>query len=199
MRQQLGHLAHRIVRSGRCADGPSVPFRAAELRAPTARSTGATRPATPRTSGSARSASPTTSSVPGPALAATNHPVQNVAAIPAMAVAIEATSTISIGARVFCVDYRQPVMFAKELATLDFFSRGSARARASAPAGCRASTRRWACTGIGPACASIGSRRPSTLIRAHFGDGEIDVHGQHVHAVGFEGVPEAGHRACRRS
>ncbi len=61
---------------------------------------------------------------PGPALTATNHPIQNVAAIPAMAVAIEATSTINIGARVFCTDYRQPVMFAKELATLDFFSRG---------------------------------------------------------------------------
>ena len=33
---------------------------------------------------------------PGPALTATNHPVQNVAAIPAMAVAIEATSTINV-------------------------------------------------------------------------------------------------------
>ena len=41
-----------------------------------------------------------------------------------MAVAIEATSTINVGARVFCTDYRQPVMFAKELATLDFFSEG---------------------------------------------------------------------------
>ncbi len=41
-----------------------------------------------------------------------------------MAVAIEATSTIKVGARVFCVDYRQPVMFAKEMATLDFFSEG---------------------------------------------------------------------------
>src|SRR6478752_5751814 len=61
---------------------------------------------------------------PGPALAATNHPVQTVAVIPAMAVAAEATSTIRIGSRVLCVDYRQPVMLAKEAATLDFFSDG---------------------------------------------------------------------------
>jgi alkanesulfonate monooxygenase SsuD/methylene tetrahydromethanopterin reductase-like flavin-dependent oxidoreductase (luciferase family) len=50
--------------------------------------------------------------------------VQDVAAVPAMAVAIEATDSINIGARVFCVDYRQPVMFAKELATLAFFAEG---------------------------------------------------------------------------
>jgi len=61
---------------------------------------------------------------PGPALAATGHPVQTVAAIPAMAVAAEATTTIKIGCRVLCVDYRNPVMLAKELATLDFFSEG---------------------------------------------------------------------------
>jgi len=47
-----------------------------------------------------------------------------LAAVPAMAVAIEATDTINIGARVFCIDYRQPVMFAKELATLAFFAEG---------------------------------------------------------------------------
>ena len=56
---------------------------------------------------------------PGPALAATGHPVQTVAAIPAMAVAAEATTTIKIGCRVLCVDYRNPVMLAKELATID--------------------------------------------------------------------------------
>ncbi|MGA0802184.1 MAG: LLM class flavin-dependent oxidoreductase, partial [Ilumatobacteraceae bacterium] len=61
---------------------------------------------------------------PGPALTPTGHPVQTVAAIPAMAVAAEATSSIKIGCRVLCVDYRNPVMLAKELATLDFFSDG---------------------------------------------------------------------------
>ena len=61
---------------------------------------------------------------PGPALTAMRHPVQDVAAIPAMAVAAEVTDTIRIGARVMCIDYRNPVVLAKELATLDFFSDG---------------------------------------------------------------------------
>ena len=61
---------------------------------------------------------------PGPALAATNHPVQEIAAIPAMVVAAEATTTLRVGCRVLCVDYRNPVMLAKELATIDFFSGG---------------------------------------------------------------------------
>jgi alkanesulfonate monooxygenase SsuD/methylene tetrahydromethanopterin reductase-like flavin-dependent oxidoreductase (luciferase family) len=47
-----------------------------------------------------------------------------VAAIPAMAVAAEVTESIRVGARVLCVDYRQPAVLAKELATLDFFSDG---------------------------------------------------------------------------
>ena len=61
---------------------------------------------------------------PGPAMKRANHPQQDIAAVPAMAVAIEATSTIKVGCRVFCVDYHQPVVLAKELATLDYFSEG---------------------------------------------------------------------------
>ena len=58
---------------------------------------------------------------PGPALESAGHPVQDIAAIPAMAVAAEATETIRIGCRVLCVDYHQPVVLAKELATLNMF------------------------------------------------------------------------------
>ncbi|HJP40086.1 MAG TPA: TIGR03621 family F420-dependent LLM class oxidoreductase [Dehalococcoidia bacterium] len=61
---------------------------------------------------------------PGPALESTGHPAQEVAAVPAIAVAAEATSTIRVGCRVFCVDYHHPVVLAKEAATLDFFSGG---------------------------------------------------------------------------
>ena len=41
---------------------------------------------------------------PGPALDATNHPLQTLAAVPAMAVAAEATTTLNVGCRVFCID-----------------------------------------------------------------------------------------------
>ncbi|NIP16508.1 MAG: TIGR03621 family F420-dependent LLM class oxidoreductase [Pseudomonadales bacterium] len=61
---------------------------------------------------------------PGPALAAANHPIQNVAAIPAMAFAAAVTSTINIGCRVFCIDYHLPVVLIKSAMTIDMLSHG---------------------------------------------------------------------------
>ncbi len=126
---------------------------------------------------------------PGPALAATNHPVQNVAAVPAMAVAIEATDTINVGSRVFCTDYRQPVMFAKELATLDFFSDG----RLEIGLGCGWLQGEYEAMGVRWDRAGVRLDRfeeTVDLIRQHFGDGLVDVSGDHVTATGFEGVPK---------
>ncbi len=126
---------------------------------------------------------------PGPALTATNHPIQNVAAMPAMAVAIEATSTINVGARVFCTDYRQPVMFAKELATLDFFSGG----RLEIGIGAGWLQGEYEAMGVPWDRAGIRlDRMEETLdvVRAHLGDGLVEVSGQHVDAHGFEGVPK---------
>jgi probable F420-dependent oxidoreductase len=125
---------------------------------------------------------------PGPALAATNHPVQTVAAIPAMAVAAEATSTIRIGCRVLCVDHRHPVMLAKELATLDFFSGGRL------DIGLGAGWLRGEYEAIGlrfdPAGVRL-DRLESTiaLLRAAFAGGELNIDDEHVHAVGFQAVP----------
>ena len=129
---------------------------------------------------------------PGPALAATNHPVQDVAAVPAMAVAIEATDTIRVGARVFCVDYRQPVMFAKELATLDFFSEG----RLEIGLGAGWLQGEYEAMGVQWDRAGIRLDRfeeTIALIRAHLGEGDVDVVGEHVHATGFDGVPKPPH------
>jgi len=61
---------------------------------------------------------------PGPALDRAAHPIQNIAAVPAMAVAAAITDTIMIGCKVFCVDYHHPVVLAKELATIDMMSEG---------------------------------------------------------------------------
>ena len=126
---------------------------------------------------------------PGPKLAATNHPVQDVAAVPAMAVAIEATNTISIGARVFCADYRQPVMFAKELATLAFFAEG----RLEIGIGAGWLQGEYEAMGVEWERAGVRLDRLEEtiqLIRAHFADGQIEVNGKHVRATGFEGVPK---------
>ena len=126
---------------------------------------------------------------PGPRLAATNHPVQNLAAVPAIAIAAEATSTIRVGCRVFCTDYRYPVMFAKELATLDMFSGG----RLDIGLGCGWLEEEYHAMGMPfePAGERI-TRMEDTLavIRACFGDGLVSINGTKVHADGFEGLPK---------
>lgn len=131
---------------------------------------------------------------PGPALAATNHPVQNLSPIPAMAVAAEATSTIRVGCRVFCTDYRNPVMLAKDLATLDMFSDG----RLEVGLGAGWLQGEYEAIGIPFDRAGVRIDRfeeSLKVIRACFAPGEVDVQGTHVHAVGFEGVPKPAARS----
>lgn len=60
----------------------------------------------------------------GPALESTFHPPQMLGAVPAIAMALEQTKTLRVGARVFCNDYRHPFMTAKEAATMDYLSEG---------------------------------------------------------------------------
>ena len=126
---------------------------------------------------------------PGAALSAANHPVQNLAAIPAMAVAAEATSTIGIGCRVLCTDYHNPVVLAKELATIDMFSDG--RLEIGLGAGWVRSEYEAIGVQWDPAGVRI-DRMVETLsvIRACMGPGEANVTGTHVHAVGFDGLPK---------
>ncbi len=126
---------------------------------------------------------------PGPALRATGHPVQTVAAIPAMVVAAEATERINIGSRVLCTDYRNPVMLAKELATLDFFSAG----RLEIGLGAGWLENEYEAMGVPFERASVRLDRLEetiALLCASFAEGELDVTGKHVHAVGFEAVPK---------
>ena len=126
---------------------------------------------------------------PGPALTATGHPVQTVAAIPAMAVAAEATSTIKVGCRVLCVDYRNPVMLAKEVATLDFFSEG----RLELGLGAGWLQGEYEAIGIPFDRAGVRIDRFEeviALLRASFAEGELNIDTPHVHAVGFEAVPK---------
>ena len=60
----------------------------------------------------------------GTALDGTYHPPQMLAALPAIAMALEQTSTLRVGCRVFCNDYHHPFMLAKEAATMDYLSGG---------------------------------------------------------------------------
>lgn len=60
----------------------------------------------------------------GPALERSNHPLQTLAAVPAMAYAAAVTDTIKIGCRVFCIDYHDPAVLIKEAMTIDVLSGG---------------------------------------------------------------------------
>ena len=57
-------------------------------------------------------------------LLVTDHITDQLAPIPALAVAAEATTRLRVGSFVFDNDYRNPVMLAKEAATLDLLSAG---------------------------------------------------------------------------
>ncbi|MFI5319126.1 MAG: TIGR03621 family F420-dependent LLM class oxidoreductase [Myxococcota bacterium] len=61
---------------------------------------------------------------PGPAIAKSNHPIQELAAVPAMMAAADATTTLRVGCRVFCIDYQHPAVLAKQAATIDLLSDG---------------------------------------------------------------------------
>ena len=61
---------------------------------------------------------------PGAAMAAANHMPQGVASIPAVMLAAEATRTLHVGFRVLCIDYHNPTVLTKTMATMDLFSEG---------------------------------------------------------------------------
>ncbi len=125
----------------------------------------------------------------GEALEAANHPIQNIASVPAMAVAAEATSTLRIGCRVFCIDYRQPAILAKEACTLDFFSGG--RLELGLGAGWLRSE--YEAAGIPFDKPSVRIARLEEMIRflrAFAGEGPIDFQGDHIKAKDFEGAPK---------
>jgi probable F420-dependent oxidoreductase len=133
---------------------------------------------------------------PGPALAATFHPVQGIAAVPAIAVAAEATSTIKVGARVMCIDYRNPAVLIKEMATLDFFSEGRLEL------GLGAGWLQGEYEAMGVTWYPAGTRVSRLedvvqMAKLLMGDGEVDFVGRDgtgVRAVGFEGLPKTVQR-----
>ena len=126
---------------------------------------------------------------PGPALEPTNHGVQTIAAIPAIAVAAEATTTLRVGSRVLCNDYRHPAVLAKEAATLDLFSEG--RLELGLGAGWLKNEYEAAAIPFDRVSTRIERLAETiTFLRQHFGDGAISIEGEHVRIRDYEGVPK---------
>ncbi|MEM7078340.1 MAG: TIGR03621 family F420-dependent LLM class oxidoreductase [Pseudomonadota bacterium] len=125
---------------------------------------------------------------PGPALERSHHPVQNLAAVPAMCFAAAATSSLRIGCRVFCIDYRQPVMLIKEALTIDLLSEG--RLELGLGAGWLADE--YAALGIpmdspGRRIARLGNAIDA--FRAFASGGDIEISNDDVTWREFTGVP----------
>ncbi len=126
---------------------------------------------------------------PGPAIERANHPVQTLAAIPAMAVAAEATSTLRIGCRVFCIDYHHPAMLAKEATTLDLFSSG--RLELGLGAGWIRSEYESAGIQFDPPGKRIARLAEAiTAIKSLMSPGPIQLDGEHYSIHDFEGSPQ---------
>ena len=125
---------------------------------------------------------------PGAAAEAASHPPQMVAAIPAMMSAAAMTSTIKVGARVMCVDYHQPVVLAKSLATIDFLSGG----RLEAGYGAGWITSEYDAMGIPMDRPGVRIDRMIEhveLARAYFAGADLDQSGEHVNVHNMAGLP----------
>ncbi len=127
---------------------------------------------------------------PGMAMAAASHPAQNLAAIPAMAMAAAVTDRIRIGSRVMCIDYHQPVVLAKSLSTIDLLSDG----RLEAGLGAGWITSEYEAMGIPMDRAGIRIDRLIEyveLTRAFFAGEDLNMRGEHVLAKDMAAIPAA--------
>jgi probable F420-dependent oxidoreductase len=125
---------------------------------------------------------------PGRAHDESKHPIQQLAALPAMCFAAAATEHIRIGSRMFCIDYHVPATLAKEAATLDLLSDG--RLELGLGAG-------W----VKPEYQAMGIRfdppevrvarlaEVVELMRQQFSGEQINVKGEYVNVTDYAGVP----------
>ncbi|MEM0954913.1 MAG: TIGR03621 family F420-dependent LLM class oxidoreductase [Pseudomonadota bacterium] len=125
---------------------------------------------------------------PGPVQESTAHPPQLLAAVPAMAMALEYTNSIKVGARVFCMDYRDPIMLAKEAATMDYLSDG--RLELGLGAGWIEAEYKAA----GMEFLPIGERLNKfesvvAAIKTFMGGEMLSIHNDHIQWEGFSGIP----------
>ncbi|HEY4331483.1 MAG TPA: TIGR03621 family F420-dependent LLM class oxidoreductase, partial [Ilumatobacteraceae bacterium] len=113
---------------------------------------------------------------------------QYLAPLSALGVAAGATTTLRLGGRVFCVDYHVPAVLAKEMATLDLLSDG----RVELGLGAGWNPVEYEAMGLTfhDAPQRVAKMvEVLALLRAHFSGEELDVHGAHVTAAGYIGLP----------
>lgn len=118
-----------------------------------------------------------------------DHFNDQMAPLPALAVAAEVTTTLRVGTLVLANDFKHPVMLAKELATLDVLSDG--RVEWGMGAGWLPSDYETSGIAMEPAGVRVGRLDEAiTVMKRLFGDGPTTFHGTHYQVTGLEGTPK---------
>ena len=124
----------------------------------------------------------------GPAMDPTGHPPQLLGAVPAIAMALQQTSTLRVGCRVFCNDYRHPIILAKEAATMDYLSDG--RLEFGLGAGWIQNEYEAVDLPFGDFPERFERFAESVhAYKAFMGGEPLDIEGKHVRWSGFSGIP----------
>jgi len=118
-----------------------------------------------------------------------DHFGDQLAPVPALMAAADATTVLRIGALVFDNDYKHPVVLAKEAATLDVLSGG--RLELGLGAGWMASDYEQSGISYDPPKIRVDRFVEGlAVIKGHFAEGEIDVRGEHYTVTGLDGRPK---------
>jgi probable F420-dependent oxidoreductase len=126
---------------------------------------------------------------PGSIADESSHRPVDIAPITSMTAAATVTSTLRVGCRVFNIDLHNPVVLAKEMATLDLLTDG----RVEVGLGAGWVQAEYAGLGVKMDRAGVRIERLAEvvqLMKACWSGEPVDVDGEHVHASGFSGLPK---------
>lgn len=122
-------------------------------------------------------------------LTVADHLDDQLGPIAALTAAACATTTLRVGALVFCNDYRHPVVLAKEAASIDVLSGG--RLELGLGAGWMTTDYEQSGIRLDPPGERIDRMVEAiTIITGLFGDGPVDHDGEHYRVTGLEGTPK---------
>jgi probable F420-dependent oxidoreductase len=123
------------------------------------------------------------------ALTIADHFDDQLAPVPALMAAADATTSLQLGWLVLCNDYRHPVVAAKEAATIDRLSDG--RLLVGFGAGWMAADyERAGITMDRPGVRIDRLAEAVTVVKGLFADGPLDFAGDHYDIAGLDGLPK---------
>lgn len=122
-----------------------------------------------------------------------DHFGDQLAPVPALMAAADATSDLHIGTLVFDNDYKHPVVLAKECATLDLLSGG--RFELGVGAGWMSSDYEQSGIVQDPPKVRVDRMVEGiTVLKGAFADGPFDFAGEHYTVTGYDGLPKPAQR-----